>query len=267
MTLLNHALRAGRSTATGHAASPSTVLVAGGGGALGSAVLERLLASARFAQVRVLATRAFSAAMHGLEPIVVDRFDAPPEAPALPIADSAIVVFDRARHANGRELAFMRPQPDALGTLARWLHGHGVRRLIVVLPHAPAGLPDALKAGLANLDEQAAAALGFEQLVFVRSAQAPGSARAQAWLQRLADGVLAQMRIMVAVSNQPVRAAKVAQFVVELAAQLPASAHGTRVAPPELVWQAAQLRDPAPLLQAWLAARELPPIDAPRRRL
>jgi hypothetical protein len=243
------------------------VLVAGGGGALGSAVLERLLASARFAHVKVLATRGFTVAMHGLEPVVVDAFDAPAGASTVPLADTALIVFDRERHANGRELAFVRPRPDALGAIAHWLHARGVRRLIVVLPHAPAGLPDALKAGLANLDEQAAAALDFEHLVFVRSAQAAGSVRAKEWLQRLADGVLAQMRMMVAASNQPVRANKVAQFVVELAAQLPASAPGTRVAPPELVWQAARLGDPAPLVQAWLAARELPPIDTPRGRL
>lgn len=267
MGLLNHALRAGRSTPAPGAALAPTVLVAGGGGAIGSAVLERLLGSRRVAHVKVLASRRFTAAMHGLEAVVVDGFDAPADARATPIADSALIVFDRERHANGRELAFLRPQPDALGRLAGWLRARGVRHLIVVLPHAPASLPDALKAGLANLDEQAVAALGFEHVMFVRPAQPPGGPRAHEWLQRLADGVLAQMRLMVAASNQPVRADKVAQFVVELAAQLPASPPGTRVAPPELVWQAAQLRDAAPLVQAWLATCELPPIRAPRQRL
>ena len=40
-----------------------------------------------------------------------------------------------------------------------------------LLPHAPALLPQSLRAGLASLDEQALAALGFEHLVFVRPAQ------------------------------------------------------------------------------------------------
>ncbi|HWH84284.1 MAG TPA: hypothetical protein VNU71_18805, partial [Burkholderiaceae bacterium] len=75
------------------------------------------------------------------------------------------------------------------------------------------------------------------------------------------------MRLMVAASNQPVRAGKVAQFVAELAAQLASSPPGTLVAPPELVWQAAQMADPAPLVRAWLDARELPPLPAPKRRL
>lgn len=266
MTLLNHALRAGRASPAAIASAP-TVLVAGGGGALGSAVLESMLAGRRFAHVKVLATRALTTAMHGLEPVVVDAFDDVTASSATPIADIAVIVFDRERHANGRELAFVRPQPHDLLLLARWLHARGVQRLIVVLPHTPAGLPDALKRGLANLDEQATAALGFDHLVFVRSAQKPGSARAAQWLQRLADGVLAQLQMMVATSNQPVRAAKVAQFVCELAAQVSASAPGTRVAPPELVWQAAQLRDAAALVQAWLARRELPEVHVPRRRM
>lgn len=266
MTLLNHALRAGRSSPSPAAAAP-TVLVAGGGGALGSAVLESLLAGRRFAHVKVLATRALKTAMHGLEPVVVESFDDAPGPAATPLAGVAVIVFDRERHANGRELAFVRPQPQELPMLARWLHARGAQRLIVVLPHSPAALPDALKLGLANLDEQATAAIGFEHLVFVRSAQKPGSARAALWLQRLADGVLAQMQMMVANSNQPVRAAKVAQFVGELAARLGASDPGTRVAPPELVWQAAQMRDAAPLVQAWLMRDELPQISAPRPRM
>ena len=266
MTLLNHALRAGRSS-PGSAAAAPTVLMAGGGGALGSAVLEALLGSRRFAHVKVLATRSLTTAMHGLEPVIVDAFDAPASGGVTPLADIAVIVFDRERHANGRELAFVRPQPHDLPMLARWLHARGTRRLVVVLPHSPAALPDALKRGLANLDEHAVAALGFEQLVFVRSAQKPGNARAAQWLQRLADGVLAQMQMMVAAPDQPVRATKVAQFVLELAAQLPASEPGTRVAPPELVWQAAQLRDAGPLVRAWLARAELPEVNAPRRRM
>lgn len=269
MTLVNHALRAARSSAPDASDAPAapTVLVAGAGGALGSAVLEALLAGRRFAHVEVLATRALTVAMNGLEPVVVDGFDDLAAPVGVSRADTAVIVFDRERHANGRELAFLRPQPHELPALARWLLARGVKRLVVVLPHTPAGLPEALKRGLANLDELATAALGFEHLVFVRSAQKQGHARAERWLQRLADGVLAQMQMMVASTNQPVRASKVAHFVCELAAQLPASPAGTRVASPELLWQAAQSRDAAPLVQAWLAHRELPPLTAPRRRM
>ena len=272
MTLLNHALGAGRSSPGASAAAP-TVLVAGGGGTLGSAVLEALLGGRRFAHVKVLATRGLTTAMRGLEPVIVDGLDGTAaEAPGALgdiacIADIAVLVFDRERHANGRELAFVRPQPHDLPMLARWLYMRGTRRLIVVLPHAPATLPAALRHGLANLDEQAVAALGFEHLVFVRSAQKQAGTRAARWPQRLADGVLAQLGMMVAAPQQPVRAVKVARFVVELALALPSSGAGTRVAPPELVWQAAQMQDPRALVEAWLAHRALPEVQTPRRRM
>lgn len=267
MSLLNDALHAAQARPVRPSPAAQHALMAGGGGALGSAVLEALLARRRFAAVRVLATRALSTAMHGLEPVVVESFLDQADADAPPIADTALVVFDRARHANGRELAFVRPMPDDLAMLAQWLHRRGVRSLIVVLPHTPANLPDALKRGLANLDEHTVSALGFEHLVFVRSAQAPAHERAARWMERLANGLLAQLRIMVATTNQPVRARKVAQFVAELAAQLPGSRPGTRIAPPELVWHAAQLRDPAVLVQAWLMDAELPAVNQKPMRL
>ena len=271
MTLLHEALLAGAARAPGRSAAPArqTVVVVGGAGALGSAILERLLGHPRIGTVKVLVSRGFTVALRGLEPVQVEGdWQTPPLAPdGAALAGTALIVFDRPRHANGRERAFVLPRPPELPALARWLRARGVARLVVVLPHAPASLPEALKHGLANLDEQAVAVLGFERLVFVRSAEAPHAARARRWLQRLANGVLAQLRIMIAASQQPVRAPKVAAFVVELLAQLPGATGATRIAPPELVWQAAQLADPAPLVAAWLDARELPPLPRPARIL
>ena len=281
MNLLHNALRAGQSGRPGAAVKTSAIVV-GGGGKLGSAVLERLLASRRFAHVRVLVGQGFTAAMHGLEPVLVESFDDTALQPtgsgegststsrrvgAMSAASTALVIFDRQRHANGRDAAFIRPQPEALPAIARWLHARGVRQVLIVLPHDPASLPDALKAGLASLDEHAVSALDFDHVVFVRSAQAPADARATAFLQRVADGVLAQLRMMVPQQAQPVRVHKIAQFVVELAAQLPHSAPGTRVAPPELVWQAAQLADPQALVAAWLGGIELPEAEVKPGRM
>ena len=268
MTLLNHALRASRSAPA--AAGAPTVLVAGGGGALGSVVLERLLGSRGFGHVKVLATRGSSAAMDGLEPVVVDAFDAPAASPdphATPIADSALIVFDRVRHANGREQAFLRPEPEQLAPLAAALHTRGVRHLIVVLPHAPASLPDALKRGLASLDEQAVASLGFERLLFMRSAQSAARVAVDNVLQRLAHWVLAQLQVMIAQREQPVRASKVAQFAAQLALQLPWSPPGTRVVPPEVVWEAGQTRDVAGLADDWLHHRQRVTAALPKMRM
>jgi uncharacterized protein YbjT (DUF2867 family) len=221
-------------------------IVVGAAGALGSAVLEQALAA--FERVRVLVDEPVTAAMRGFDPVPLSTLDA-----GVPLhADTGFVVFDRERHAHGREAAFHRPQPDALPRLAHALHGAGVRRLIVVLPHAPALLPAALKHGLASLDEHAVAALGFEQLVIVRSAQSPATARAASWLQRVAHAMLAQLHWMVPQQEQPVRAQAVAAFVVELARQLPRARAGARVVPPELVWQAARRKDAREIVEQWL---------------
>jgi len=270
-TLLNHALRAARSTPA-PAERAATLLVAGAGGPLGSAVLEHVLATQRFAGVRVLVTQALQTSVKGLETLIVAPFDsgnggtqATPIRPAL--ADTALVVFDVKRHANGREEAFLRPEPRTLPRLAGWLRDCGVRDLVVVMPHNAASLPQALKAGLADLDEHAVVELGFEHVVFVRSARAAIGLRSDQWLQRVADGVLAQLRLMTPQPDQPVRSNKVARFVGELALRLPHSAPGTRVAAPELLWQSAQHADPGPLVQAWLAGEALPAPSARRMRL
>src|SRR5213592_1703119 len=248
MTLLHDALRAGHASPRPPRVAGRKVLVAGGGGALGAAVLEQLLASREFAQVTVLVTRPLNTALLGLRPLLWD---------AQAIAsrgdeDTALIVFDRARHANRREQAYLRPDPAQLPALAAALRERGVRRLVVVLPHASASLPDALKHGLANLDEQAVASLGFEQLLFMRSAQTRDSRHSDHPLQRVAQWMLSQLQLMVPQRDAPVRVLKVAQFAAALAARLPQAPPGTRVVPPELVWDAAQAADIAAFAADWL---------------
>ena len=108
----------------------TTALLVGAAGSLGSAVLEHALGAYHY--VQVLVDGPVAAAMRGFVPVTSDAL----ASGALPRADTAFIVFDRKRHAHGREDAFHRPQPDALPALARRLHDTGVRRLIVVLPHA-----------------------------------------------------------------------------------------------------------------------------------
>jgi hypothetical protein len=252
MSLLHDALRAGQARPLATPVARRRVLVAGGAGALGAAVLEQLLATRGFSEVSVLVTQPLGSALQGLATLMFDRLAEPTPA----AEDTALVVFDRVRHANGREQAFLRPEPEQLAAIAAALRSRGVRHLIVVLPHAPASLPDALKYGLANLDEQAVAELGFERLLFMRSAQAASRVSASRFLQRVADWVLSQLQVMVAQREQPVRASKVAQFAAQLALQLPWSPPGTRVVPPEVVWEAGQTKDVSGLADDWLHHRE-----------
>jgi hypothetical protein len=227
-------------------------IVVGAGGALGAAVLERALAGGLFSQVAVLADEPIAPALRGF--VAVDRVVL--EAGGVR-ADTAFVVFDRARGLRGREDAFHRPDPIVLPALARLLHGCGVTRLLLVLPHAPALLPQALKAGLASLDEQAVVAIGFEQLVILRPSQEAEAALLRSAPQRLARWMLAQLRWMIPQRDQPVRAEKVAALAVEIARAVPRAAGRTHVVPPELVWQAAQpQQDVGALVAAWLEGRQ-----------
>lgn len=84
--------------------------------------------SPAFDHVAVLVTQAVNVAVCGL--VTVHEAALPDPAGPLP-EDTAIIVFDRDRHANGREQAFLRPQPENLPLLAATLRQRGTRRLIV----------------------------------------------------------------------------------------------------------------------------------------
>ena len=228
------------------------VLVLGGGGALGARVVERLLAGRRFQAVGVWTVQPLRVALRGLVPLADADWGGFQ-------ADTAVIVFDRVRHANGREEAFGRPQPEDLPSLAARLRSHGVTALLVVVPHAPGLLPQALKQGLASLDEDAVAGLGFAHLVFMRSAQAGSAGGATAPAPaRLARWLLSQLHWMVPAGDQPVRIDTVARVAAHLALALPQAAPGTRVLPPEVLWSAAQTPTSDAVVDNWLAGRGVP---------
>lgn len=222
------------------------LLIAGATGTLGNEVLRRLAGSLAFSGTQVLAREAIRAGLRGVQATVVPSDD-PRAWPAAP-ADVAVVLFDPPRLFYQRERALWTPTPAQLPALAAWLRASGVRTLAIVLPHAPGRLPEALKSGLASLDEQAVAAAGFERLLLLRSAskpQPPAHANAAA---RLAHRMLGVFKYMVPSSEQPVRAAKVADL---LAAALRLAPPGIHVAAPELVWRAAQ-GNAAEVARGWL---------------
>ncbi len=230
------------------------LLVLGGGGMLGSAVLEHALPAGRFARVQALVAQPLASALRSFEPLAQSALDAAQRSGEPLQADIAVLVFERLRHSNRRDEAFVQPQPRDLPALAAALHRGGVRALLVVLPHTPWLLPGALRLGLASLDEAAVAGLGFEHVVFVRAAQVGGPAAAsRSWLQRVADAWLRQLRLMVPQREQPLRAALLARWVVALAQALPAAPPGTRVLAPDTLWSFAQPGvDGQALLTRWL---------------
>ncbi len=233
--------------ALGGAAAEGTLLIAGATGALGQELVRRLAGRHRFAHTRVLACEPIRDGLRGVETVL-----APASAIAqwpLVAADTALVLFEPPRLYHDRERALWTPQPAQLPELARWLRACGVRTLAVVQPHDQGRLPEALKRGLASLDEQAVVALGFERVILVRAAQKPKAARFANPAERLAAWMLSIVHFMVPASEQPVRAAKVAELVdVALRVAPP----GVHVAAPEVVWQAAQGELHA-VIERWLA--------------
>jgi len=230
-------------------AAGGTLLVAGATGALGNELLRRMAGAQRHAHMLVLAKEPITDGLRGVETVVV---------PALPIAqwpllraDAALVSFDPPRLYHDRERALWTPAPADLPELARWLKACGVQTLAIVQPHAQGRMPEALKRGLASLDEQAVVALGFERVLLVRSAQKPAAQRFANPAERLAAWMLSIFRFMVPSSEQPVRASKVAEFV-ELA--LRTAPPGVHIAAPEVVWQAAQGNLPE-VVRGWLGPR------------
>jgi hypothetical protein len=215
------------------------VLLVGAGGRLGSALLAEVLVAGRFAAVTALVAAPLTSSLRGLRAMTLEHW----RAPGPLAADVAFVVFESGRFSNGRDDAFVMPQAAELPALARRLHEGGVRRLLVVLPHASSMLPAALAAGLGSEPEAAVAALGFEQLVLIKPSQDATAAPARGRLQRLARWWLAQLRWMVPQRELPLRSEALARLVVQAARQMPRAAPGTHVLPQALMWLAAQDAD------------------------
>jgi len=226
--------------------APPRLLIAGATGVLGNEVLRRLAGSSAFSVTHVLAKEPITEGLRNVRTLLVPS-DATGEWPLAP-ADVGVVLFDPPRMFYQRERALWTPAPEQLVQVAQWMRRSGVRTLAIVLPHAPGRLPEALKRGLANLDEQAVAALGFDRLLLLRSAQKPGRVKHASAPARLAHWMLGVFKYMVPSSEQPVRAAKVAEL---LALALRVAPPGIHVAPPELVWQAAQ-QDTSAVVRHWL---------------
>ncbi len=217
------------------AAPRPRLLIAGATGVLGNEVLRRLAGSCAFSITQVLAREPIREGLRGVRTLLVPGEEIAAWPP--PQADVAVVLFDPPRLFYQRERAC---DARAAAVCRRWRAGcarAACPRWRSVLPHAPGRLPEALKRGLANLDEQAVASAGFERLLILRSAQKPAAAAAGPALQRLAHWMLGAFKYMVPSAEQPVRAVKVAEL---LAAALRRAPPGIHVAAPEQVWRVAQ---------------------------
>ena len=222
------------------------LIVAGACGVLGAEVLRRLAGSGRFAHTQVLAKEPMATTVAQVS--VVEMASHPA---AWPLVDAqvGVIMFEPPRLYYQRERALWTPTPQQLLPLAQWLKRSSVHTLVVVVPHVQNRLPDAVKRGLANLDEQALSALGFNRLLLVRAAQkAPGTSPV-GFFNKTAAWMLGAMSYMIPASELPVRPSKLAEFIDIALQQLPP---GTHVASPELLWRAADQGDTRDAVKAWL---------------
>jgi hypothetical protein len=223
------------------------LLMAGATGALGNEVLRRLAGAQAWGATQILAREPILQGMRAVAALVVgdEAIDQWPAADA----GTGIIMFDPPRLYYNRERALWTPQPVQLVALSKWMRRSGVHTLVVVLPHEQGRLPEALKRGLASLDEHAVATLGFERVLFVRTPAKSTTQSGAAFLDRTAAWMLSIFRFMVPGSEQPPRASKVAEFVAEALRLLPPGIH---LAAPELVWQGTQ-GDVRGVVSTWLS--------------
>ena len=222
------------------------LIVAGATGVLGAEVLRRLAGSGRFAHTQVLAKEPMATSSPQVS--MVEVSDHPAQWPTA-AAQVGVVMFEPPRLYYQRERTLWTPTSQQLLPLAQWLMRCGVHTLVVVVPHVQNRLPDAVKHGMVNLDEQALSALGFERLLLVRAAQkAPGTSPAGI-LSKTAAWMLGVMSYMIPASELPVRPSKLAEFIDIALHQLPP---GTHVASPELLWLSADQGNSQLAVKAWL---------------
>lgn len=244
------ALRAA-SRPAGPATSRPRLLLCGATGATGNAILRQLVGAGHYACAHVVAREPLTLGLRGMHALCV---------PSGPIADAShwplatadvgVVMFDPPRLYYGRERALWTPEPADLPAVAAWMQRCGVTTLAVVMPHDQGRMPQALREGLASVDEHAVAAQGFARVLLVRTAQKPGaSAKSVGRLPALASWMLSVFQYMIPAREQPVRTVRVAEFV---SVALQVAPPGIHVAGPEWVWRAAQ-QDVRRTVQEWLA--------------
>ncbi len=212
------------------------LLIAGATGALGNAVLRRLVGVHAYAHTQVLAREPVQQGMRQLSLHVVAGEIA--RWPTHLRCDVAVIMFEPPRMFYERERALWTPTSEQLVALAKWLHTCGARTLAVVLPHAQGSLPESLKRSLANLDEQAIASIGFERLLILRSAEKSADVKSVHLLEKLAHWMLSIFKFMIPAQEQPVRPTKIAEIVDALLQTAP---HGTSVLSPQEMWDLSQL--------------------------
>ena len=236
---LTEALQAAAAPPPSRAVVEEPALLLGAGGWLGAAMLAQLLAAGLYSRVGAWVVQ--PANWRGSTHRGVIAVDEAGFADSAWQGACAFVVLERVGLGGSRDAVFGTPRAEDLLALATRLRGHGVRRLVVLQAHLPGSLPEALRHGFADGVEQGLAALGFEQLLLVRSSrEALGPPPGTPWLERLAALWWAQLRWLLPSNERPLRSVALARVVVAAARLLREREGSVFVLPQELASRAAQ---------------------------
>ncbi len=217
----------------------------GNAGALGEAVLARLLSAPQYQHVHVATTLPLRTSAPRL--IALDYSSLATSAAWQPDANKSLAISDAVLIVGGQHSYFRRDDAFPILTeaeaisLARTARENSGTRLMVIAPM------DAWTAmtlgGLAHFDEleREIGAMGFETLVVVRPSAHENATRTGSWFDRLARGLMSTVtQHMISASRQPLRAQIVAEAAVHWFTTLPPGHH----------------RQDATALHAWLEKRK-----------
>lgn len=142
-----------------------TVLLAGAAGRLGERILVRLLGTAEYRQVHVMAEDTLPSTEPKLAPLTVSQWSHPVDHVIAVVSEDAVVEQQGLRK---RTEIYSSLPPSAILPLARQAANLGVRRFVLVTPTDVLFQPAAVYAQLANLMEVELHRIGFESLLLVR---------------------------------------------------------------------------------------------------
>jgi uncharacterized protein YbjT (DUF2867 family) len=214
----------------------SRVLIAGGSGLIGQAVLERLLARPSL-QIVALVRRPLGLVAPALTEVVCD-FEALDAYP-LPNAEVAICCLGTTLKVAGSRQAFRRVDFDYIVNFARAAKKAGVKRFVLLSSAGASPNARVYYSRVKGETESALKDLGFERLVIARPSLLLGDRERLGQptrpIESAAQGFLKPLVAIIPIAFRPIRAEVVARALINFADE---AGQGTLIAESARLFQA-----------------------------
>lgn len=197
-------------------------LVAGAAGRLGEALLNAVLASARYDTVRILTRQTMASSHRCVDDWVIDapRLDeAMLNMHAWPAIDDVFCLLDQPPMSNGRDRAFHVVPSSMLLPLAKAAAQAGAKRLILVSPLEPSKQLSRFHQFDTSEEAQQLMRLPFSSVAVIHPALQQQSRPDAGWVARFRDFYLSQFRYMLPQSLAPLTSTRVAAACLAVAGE------------------------------------------------